>query len=473
MITIFILCLAITVAASSSPTDKINYILGKEVYSRLDELSLISNEPNIISRPSYSNAQIKASKLVKSWMIDAGMDVHIDCVGNVIGRFERKSFITENETSKEKMCENDVWTLSMGSHYDSVRNAGRFDGTFGVIGAIAVVKAINSYFTSSLPFAIEVIAFEEEEGNNPFDLHFVGSQFYSGTLSFEYPTIDDDLFNIHSRIDPNMTYFQRLSNHFSIMNEREDIVSRKELLSLILSQSHKPRRDIFGFIELHIEQGPVLEYNNKSVGVVTSINGMTILHLDIYGKADHAGTTPMNMRTDALVDAAEIITFLNKLAKSRENLVITVGSINAFPGSVNVIPSKVSFTVDLRIGNNTARYETIDRIWEVMNLKGYNYSLNGRTDVDGVMLLPRSEALVDHLVEATKEYGSFRMPSGALHDAQMMARICKPAMIFTRCKDGISHNPLEFVTLDDIFIGAKALYDSVLFIAKGYKDSVF
>ena len=119
--------------------------------------------------------------------------------------------------------------------------------------------------------------------NNPFDLHFIGSQFYSGTLSYEYPTIDNDLFNIYSKTNNNNTFFETLSKHFSIMRNRKKVISRTELLKLILNQSRKPRQDIFGFIELHIEQGPVLEANDKPVGVVTSINGMTVLHLGFSG----------------------------------------------------------------------------------------------------------------------------------------------------------------------------------------------
>ena len=453
---------ALTFTFGDNISSKIDYILGEEVYLRLDELSTISNEANIISRPSYSNSQIKAAKLIKSWMIDAGLDVHIDCIGNVIGRLERKSFIINDN----KMCENNVETLSIGSHYDSVRNAGKFDGTFGIIGGIAIIKVIN-LLKYSLPFAMEIIAFEEEEGHNPFDLHFIGSQFYSGTLSQEYPTINNDLFQIKSRINNNKTFFDRISNHFLIMNDINKI-SRKELLNKILLQSNKPRKDIFGFIELHIEQGPVLEINNKPIGVVTSINGMTVLYYSLYGKADHAGTTPMNMRDDALVNVAEIIKFLNNLGKSKKDLVITVGSMNVFPGSVNVIPSKVDFTIDLRIGNNTIRYEIVNKIFEFFKVNKYNISLTGRADVDGVVLWPLSEFLVKSIIFSTKEYKSFMLPSGALHDAMIMSRITKSAMIFTRCRDGISHNPLEFVTKNDIYVGVKGLYDSLLFISQNY-----
>ncbi len=446
-------------------TEDVDFILGKEISDRINALSRISNEVNIISRPSYSNAQITAAKLIKSWMIDAGLDVSIDCIGNVIGRLERNAFIHQNKNPK--MCENGVKTLSIGSHYDSVRNAGKFDGTFGIIAGISVVKIIN-LLQYNLPFAIEIIAFEEEEGNNAFDLHFLGSQFYSGTLSLEFPTIYNDLFNVHSHQDNNITFFDLISKHFSIMNNRKDQISKKELLNKILVQSHKARQDIFGFIELHIEQGPVLYAGNVAIGVVTSINGMTILHYTLYGKSDHAGTTPMNLRNDALVNAAEIITFLNKLGKSEEHLVVTVGCLNVFPCAVNVIPSKVTFSIDLRIANNTKRYEMLEKIFSFLNENRYNITLTSRSDVDGVVLLHSSKFLIDNLKEATGEYGSFMIASGALHDAMIMERVTKSAMLFTRCKDGISHNPLEFVSLEDISITAKALYRSVSLIATNY-----
>eukprot|EP01083_Nonionella_stella_P019627 54503_1 len=195
-------------------------------------------------------------------------------------------------------CANMKHPHYIGSHYDTVHNAGTFDGTLGIISSIAVSKVLNM-LRYPLPFALEIVAFEDEEGCSVFDSDFIGSLFYSGTLYTKYPTIND-LFDLNSIEQPKVSYFDRLSHHFSALSDRTDIISRKALLNQILDQSTKPRSDIFGFIEIHIEQGPVLEINDIPIGVVSSINGRTAMTLKVYGQAGHAGTVPMHLRHDAL-----------------------------------------------------------------------------------------------------------------------------------------------------------------------------
>jgi allantoate deiminase len=372
---------------------------------RLAELATLSDKPDGLTRLFLSPAHKRAVALVEGWMREAGLTTHVDAIGNLVGR---------SKSGK---------ALLLGSHIDTVRDAGWYDGNFGVLAAIEAVQAAGD-----LPYAIEIIAFGDEEGVR-FPQTLSGARAVAGTF------------------DP-----------AALAGLDADGISVGEALTAfggqpaeIASVARNPA-NVLGYVELHIEQGPVLEAENLPVGIVTAINGASRFAVAVTGDAGHAGTVPMPMRRDALAAAAEMVLAVEAIGRSTPELVATVGALNVHPGAPNSIPGVVKFTIDIRAPVDTARHEAVLAITaafdRIAGSRNVDLSMTQTHDAPAVSCSGR---LREQLASAVKANGiSARfLPSGAGHDAMAVADLCPVAMLFVRCKGGISHTPEESITPED------------------------
>jgi allantoate deiminase len=396
--------------------------LGDEIVGRIARLAEISETPEHLARIFLTPEHRAAADLILDWMRSAGMRAHLDAIGNVCGRYE-------GEVAG-------LPCLMLGSHYDTVRDAGKWDGPLGLITAIACVADLHKR-GRRMPFAIEVTGFADEEGVR-FASTLLGSRAVAGTF--------DE----------------------SVLNARDSAgISMREALSTFgLDPDHigaaaRARGELLAYLELHIEQGPVLEAQNLPVGVVTAIAGATRLAANLTGMAGHAGTVPMALRRDALAGAAECITTIEELCRTDEGgLVGTVGYIHATPGATNVIPGQVSFTIDLRAPTDTHRKKAVADIVRQIEAIAKRRKLMLQVDVTHenrtVPCAPWLKAQVADAV-AAEGYTVFELPSGAGHDGMAMIDLADVAMLFVRCRGGISHHPDEHVELADADAGARVL----------------
>ncbi|MES2050113.1 MAG: allantoate amidohydrolase [Pseudomonadota bacterium] len=369
-------------------------------------------------------AHQKTAAQIASWMTGAGMQVAIDAVGNVVGRY-----ISTNPDAK---------SLLTGSHYDTVRNGGKYDGREGILLPIAVVKHMNEK-NEKLPFHLEIIAFSEEEGVR-FKSTFLGSNAIIG--QFDLALLD--------KIDADG------------ISMRDALIGAGHDVAAIPNIARKPA-EVLGYVEVHIEQGPVLLGRNLPVGIVTSIAGSCRYLVELQGVASHAGTTPMHMRKDAAVAAAEIILYVENRCGQAPSLVGTVGQLQVPNGSVNVIPGACHFSLDIRAADDATRDAAVTDIKHAID------TICQRRNIDVTLTravaapaAPCAPWLMQQLSAATERAGvpAFQLPSGAGHDAMAMAKMTDVAMLFTRCGNGgISHNPLETMTADDAELSAQIFLD--------------
>jgi allantoate deiminase len=397
-------------------------MLGDEIVGRINQLGAISESSEHLARIFLSPEHRIAADLVMSWMKDAGMAAHLDAIGNVCGRYEGDR--------PGLPC------LMLGSHYDTVRDAGKWDGPLGVITAIACVAELNRRGVR-LPFAIEIVGFADEEGVR-FSSTLLGSRAIAGTF-------DPCVFEAR---DANGLTMREAMLHFGLDPARVAAAARK-------------RGELHAYVELHIEQGPVLEQQNLPVGVVTAISGATRLAATLSGMAGHAGTVPMALRRDALAGAAECIFAVEQFCKAEgAGLVGTVGIINAMPGAGNVIPGRVSFTLDIRAPEDQHRKQAVaaivQRIEGIAKQRGLALQVDVTHENRTVPCAPWLKAQMAEAV-AAEGYGAFELPSGAGHDGMAMIDIADVAMLFVRCRGGISHNPAEHVEPADADAGARVL----------------
>src|SRR5262249_54628547 len=329
--------------------------------------------------------------------------------------------------------------LMLGSHLDTVRDAGRYDGMLGVVSAIECIDVLNKN-KEKLPFAIEVIGFGDEEGVR-FGTTLLGSRAIAGTLDPEV---------LHTK-DADGTSIAQALLQFGLNPEHLSRVKRK-------------KSDVVAYAELHIEQGPVLEAEGLPVGVVTAINGFSRLRITLRGEAGHAGTVPMHLRRDALAAAAEGVLAVEAIAIGQEDLVGTVGRLDAKPGAINVIPGEVRFTIDMRSPDDAIRDRAVDlaklRIPQLANKRGVGCEIEVLQDFGSSGCAP---GLMRQLEPAVEPRGVRvrRLPSGAGHDGMAIKAIADIAMLFVRCKGGVSHNPAESITAEDAAIGAAVLFDFI------------
>jgi N-carbamoyl-L-amino-acid hydrolase len=395
--------------------------------NRLDALGEIGAiEGGGCARLALTDADREGRDLVVSWMSDLGLRVDVDGIGNVVGTWPASS--TEPP-------------VMIGSHIDTVRTGGRFDGNLGVLAGLEVVETvIAAGLTTLSPLAVAF--FTNEEGSR-FPPDMMGSLVYVGGLSVEeaLDTVGVDGCVLGTELD------------------RIGYVGPLPL----------PARAPHAYVELHIEQGPVLEAEGVAIGAVTGVQGISWQEVTVTGQANHAGTTPMDMRHDAGFAAAELATFVRSLAEEiGPPQVATVGRIELHPNLVNVVPSRAVLTIDLRNTDDSVlhRAEQLvdDHVHALADAEGVTVTSRSLARFEPVAFDPTVVDLVES-VAVGQGHTVRRMPSGAGHDAQMLARVCPAGMVFTPSVGGISHNPAEYTEPADLEAGANVLLEVVLRLA--------
>lgn len=399
--------------------------LGDVVVERLDALATETDEPGKLTRLYLGPAHRRAADRVASWMRDAGMTTRIDALGNVVGHYAGAT--------------GGLPTLLLGSHIDTVPDGGRFDGALGVVAAIAVVERLHAG-GRRLPFAVDVVAFGDEEGVR-FPGTLTGSRAIAGR--FDARTLDE-------------TDRQGISRRTALATFGCDVAA--------ISAIARDPAGVLGYIEVHIEQGPVLEAEALSVGVVTAINGTSRGRVVVTGDAGHAGTVPMTMRRDALATAAEMIVAVERRAHTTPDLVATVGVLDVPNAAVNAVPGSVQFTLDVRSPRDADRHAAcrdLERIvGDIARVRNVTATVAWTYDAPAARA---DDRLVSVLADAVAATGTpvFRLASGAGHDAMSFKDVMPFAMLFVRCRGGISHNPAEHATADDIDVATRVLGDAV------------
>jgi allantoate deiminase len=395
--------------------------LGDRIVERINELGKISETPENLTRIFLTKQHRAAADLILGWMRNAGMRAHLDAIGNVCGRYEG--------VRPGLPC------LMLGSHYDTVRDAGKWDGPLGLVTAISCVADLNGR-GKRLPFALEVTGFADEEGIR-FASTLLGSRAVAGTF-------DESVLGVRDKAGVSM---REALSQFGLDPEH-------------IGAAARARSELLGYVELHIEQGPVLEAEHLPVGVVTAISGATRLAVVLTGMAGHAGTVPMALRRDALAGAAECIVAIEEFCRTDEGLVGTVGYINAMPGATNVIPGRVSFTIDMRAASDAHRKMAVADIVRQIEKIARRRELALQIDVTHenrtVPCAPWLKAQVAEAI-AAEGFRVFELPSGAGHDGMAMIDIADVGMVFVRCRGGISHHPDEHVEAADADAGARVL----------------
>jgi allantoate deiminase len=407
---------------SAGPAGRKPSPLGDEIVGRINRLAAISETSDNLTRIFLTPEHRAAADLIMNWMASAGMRAHLDAIGNVCGRYEGES--------PGLPC------LMLGSHYDTVRDAGKWDGPLGLISAISCVGDLHRR-KRRLPFSIEVTGFADEEGVR-FASTLLGSRALAGTFDARLLASKD---KAGISLREALTQFGLDPNH--------------------IGKAARRRGELLAYLELHIEQGPVLESRNLPVGVVTAIAGATRLAARLSGMAGHAGTVPMALRRDALAGAAECISAVEQYCGSGgDGLVGTVGYIHAAPGATNVIPGEAHFTIDIRAPTDTQRNRAVTDIVRQVEAIARRRSLELQLDITHenrtVACAPWLKAQVAEAV-AAEGYPVFDLPSGAGHDGMAMVDIADVAMLFVRCRGGISHHPDEHVDPADADAGARVL----------------
>ena len=398
---------------------------GPALMRRLDALGTITEIPGQLTRRYLSPAHLAAMRQAEAWMVEAGMSVRTDPLFSLFGRYEGKT--------------PGAPAILIGSHLDTVIDAGRYDGGLGVLAATAVVAELSRK-GERLDHAVEVAAFGEEEGSR-FPTHILTSSALIGAVK---PALLD-------------------AKDADGMTVREALAAAGGDARAYRSCARK-KGEIAAYLELHIEQGPVLEAKGLPLGAVTAINGSVRSIVTVNGFAGHAGTVPMGARRDALTAASEMILALERLAASERDLVATVGRVKVLPGAQNVIPGRVEFTIDMRSPFDAVRRRTHTRL--IADLRRIAKQRGLGIDIDTFQENPAvslDAGIIEAVSEAIAACGqdTLRLPSGAGHDAGIMAKLCPSGMIFLRCKDGISHNPAESITVEDADLGVRALLEAV------------
>ena len=402
--------------ASSPATASSSQERAARIMDRCDRLARESAEVGKISR-LYGTPELRAARdLLDGWMREAGMTTRIDNVGNLIGRYEADPAVADPKT------------LIIGGHWDSVRDAGRYDGTLGVLSGIAAVEGLHDAGTR-LAAAIEVMAFADEEGVR-FHTALLGSAPIAGGFDPAWLAMTDD----------------------AGITLGEAIRTFGGDPEAIPGDARAPE-DLLGFIEVHIEQGPVLQERDVPVGVVTGITGSARAEITFTGMAGHAGTIPMSSRRDALTGSAEFILAVERVGRSVEGLVATVGKLDAEPGASNVVAGRTVQTLDLRHPDPDVRDRAVDELDRAVKEIGERRNLEwawhdspcfAETPSDPVLTGTLRKAIEGESIPVVELF------SGAGHDAVTMATITPVTMLFVRCKDGISHNPAESVMVEDV-----------------------
>ncbi len=370
-----------------------------------------------------TDAHRACAQRISHWMRECGFDeVEIDAVGNVVGRYHAVAGTAQ--------------TLLTGSHYDTVRNGGKYDGRLGIFVPMACVRELKRQ-GKRLPFQIEVVGFAEEEGQR-YKATFLGSGALTGDFRNEW--LDQQ--------DANGISMRQAMQH----------------AGLCIDDIPKLKRDAaayLGFVEVHIEQGPVLNEQNIPLGIVTSINGSVRYRCEVTGVACHAGTTPMDRRRDAAVAVAELALYVERRAGQDGDSVGTIGMLSVPNGSINVVPGRCEFSLDLRAPHNAQRdaltHDVLAELKAICERRGVHFALEETMRASAAPSAPDWQTRWEKAVE-TLGVPLFKMPSGAGHDAMKLHEIMPQAMLFVRGQNaGISHNPLESTTSDDMQLAIDAM----------------
>ncbi|WP_099827765.1 M20 family metallo-hydrolase [Oceaniglobus indicus] len=396
---------------------------------RLASIAAASETKEGVTRLPWSAEHRTAFGIIAEWMTDAGLQVAMDAAGTLIGR---------TPGTGERPA------LLLGSHQDSVRSGGRYDGIMGVALACLAVRRFRNRF-DALPFAIEVLAFADEEGVR-FPTALIGPRALAGTL-------DPAVFAMADRDGVTMGDAMRGFGADP---------------SAAVHLARDPAR-VIGYIEAHIEQGPVLEREDLPVGIVTGICGISRHMIEVSGETGHAGTVPMAGRRDALIGAARLIGEIGARASRRNGFRATVGQVDVAPNVVNAIPSTVRMTMDTRSVDDAARADFAADIARLASGQaadtGVGIDIAQTYDQKAVTCDP---ALTDALRAGVTGAGfrAFDLPSGATHDASAMADLCPVAMLFVRCRDGVSHRPDEYAEDRDMGVAVEALAGAIAAMAE-------
>lgn len=400
--------------------------LGNDVWDWQEQLSVHTDpgyaEKGQLTVTYLTDAHRACAAQISGWMREVGFDsVHIDAVGNVVGRYEGAT--------------PDAKTLLTGSHYDTVRNGGKYDGRLGIFVPMACVRELKRQ-NRRLPFAFEVVGFAEEEGQR-YKATFLGSGALIG--HFDQRWLDQK--------DVDGITMREAMQHAGLKLEDIPKIQRD------------PARYL-GFVEVHIEQGPVLTELDLPLGIVTSINGSVRYVGEVIGMASHAGTTPMDRRRDAAAAVAELILYTEQRAAKDGDSVGTVGMLEVPSGSINVVPGRCKFSLDLRAPNNAQRdalaTDVVNALKDICERRGVRYELEETMRAAAAPSAPTWQQRWERAVDALG-IPLFRMPSGAGHDAMKLHEVMPQAMLFVRgINSGISHNPLESSTNDDIQLAVQA-----------------
>jgi allantoate deiminase len=392
--------------------------------ARHDQLAELSEPGPGVTRLFASPEHLQAIAMLRGWMEDAGMTCRVDAIGNLVGRY-----------AADPAAGNDPKVLVVGSHHDTVREGGRYDGAMGVLVAIACVDALATA-GRRLPFHVDVVAFADEEGTR-FTSSLLGSRAMAGIFKPEVLAFCD-------RDGITMADAMKSAGF-----DPDGIESCRYAAGSVL-----------GYVEAHLEQGPILEAEGLPVGLVTAIASGTRHRFSVRGMAGHAGTVPMGIRRDALAGAAEMILACEQIAQTATGAVATIGQIRVGPGATNVIPGEATFSLDLRaptrIAHDDVRARVLDRVRAVAAHRHLALEHEQLYESSGCIM---DQGLRRRLAAAIEAEG---LPvrdlfSGAGHDANAMQALGPVAMLFVRCRGGISHNPEEYVAPDDIVTAARVM----------------
>lgn len=404
----------------------------ERVMARADALAAISETPDALTRVYLSAQHLQANQLVGEWMRQAGMTVWQDSVGNICGRYEG--------------AQEGAQAVLLGSHLDTVRNAGRYDGMLGVLAAIEVVDSLHQQ-GRHLAQAIEIVGFGDEEGTR-FGITLLGSRGITGTWPQGWLETCD-------------------AGGISVAQAM--VQAGLDPARVALAARHQD--DFSACLELHIEQGPCLEQEGLALGVVEAINGARRLSCRFTGEAGHAGTVPMNHRKDALAAAAEWMVLIENTTRQRGgNLVATVGELRCLPGAVNVIPGEVALSLDIR-GPQDATLDALlaELLAQAQTIAARRGMSFGAEEYYRIAATP-CDARLQHLLgdAVTSVQGrSLSLPSGAGHDTIALAERWPVGMLFVRCRGGVSHHPAESVMAEDVALAIEAFGRAVRKLADG------
>jgi allantoate deiminase len=406
------------------------------ILDRCNDLAGLSSQPERMERVHLSPEHKAANELAATWMAEAGMSTWQDPAGNQCGRLEGS--------------EPGLPALLLGSHLDTVPDAGRYDGMLGVLLAIQVASRIRNSGIP-LPFALEVVAFGDEEGTR-FGMALLGSRALAGTWNDDWWKLTDK---------DGITLAEAFQD-FGLDPAR-------------LPGAFRRPESLVGYLEAHIEQGPFLEDAGRRLGVVTSIAGARRFTLVMTGHAGHAGGTPYDRRRDALIGASELVIEVERLSK-QQHVIGTVGRLQAFPGGVNVIPGRVEFSLDLRAEFDVDRDESLRLIFaaaeSIAERRRLSFSHTEIYRADETLCDPALQDAISAGIQATGDADPMRMWSRAGHDGMAVSEITSIAMLFIRCRGGVSHHPDEHVKKGDVAAALDAFEAAVRAVAAGVPEPV-